>query len=521
MNDIKNNGFMILENVFSNQEIDICRSEINNYIKNNKCLKNSGGLSIPDFINMPGLENCRQLMKNPKIYKCFDSILGPNNYRFCSHNDIGINRVGVIWHKDKLNGNSEKYQTTNIWGKKSGEEHKIFKVLIYLQESFNDKSGLKVVPKSHLDKKIKTDNSIELQPKLGDVIIIDQRITHKGMDFQVDYPRILLSFGFGKNNIFTNEFEKGTIARQMYQKYRIFNNNNKLVISDINRKNEEKGTGKYFVFNKKSFIDIFGSFSDGSIIKVNQIRSNKVIWSGEIRYWDNISGGVHGRRNTDADNKQWEKGDIIAKFNLQLLPSYKIYEPVCTIKKIPKINIDGRICHHRVSILYYLTELYNLTNYIEIGVHNGTSMSYVLSSKNNKICIGIDPFETLLTQDKYMTHYLKKDNITEKKTYSNLQKNNKFNSKIKLIKKLSSDVLDNEINDITYDLLFIDGDHSYQSVISDYNKYINHVKRFGFIVFDDLHQDGPKKAFLEILHYDNRVEFFGIHQLTEGIFIKI
>ena len=36
----------------------------------------------------------------------------------------------------KANGNSEKYQTTNIWGKKSGEEHKIFKVLIYFLSSF-------------------------------------------------------------------------------------------------------------------------------------------------------------------------------------------------------------------------------------------------------------------------------------------------------------------------------------------------------------------------------------------------
>ena len=47
----------------------------------------------------------------------------------------------------------------------------------------------------------------------------------------------------------------------------------------------------------------------------------------------------------------------------------------------PKIEIDGRICHHRIIILFALTELYNLENYLEIGVHNGSSMSYVIQSK--------------------------------------------------------------------------------------------------------------------------------------------
>ena len=34
---------------------------------------------------------------------------------------------------------------------------------------------------------------------------------------QVPMERILVSFGFGKNNIFTDNFEKGTVARQNEQ----------------------------------------------------------------------------------------------------------------------------------------------------------------------------------------------------------------------------------------------------------------------------------------------------------------
>jgi hypothetical protein len=34
------------------------------------------------------------------------------------------------------------------------------------------------------------------------------------MERMVKGSRILVSFGFGKNNIFTDEFEKGTVLRQ-------------------------------------------------------------------------------------------------------------------------------------------------------------------------------------------------------------------------------------------------------------------------------------------------------------------
>lgn len=188
------------------------------------------------------------------------------------------------------------------------------------------------------------------------------------------------------------------------------------------------------------------------------------------------------------------------------------------LDKNPKINIQSRICHHRINILYALTELYGLKNYLEIGVHNGSSMSYVLQSSKNKNCVGIDPFEDLKTNDPHMMHYQNKDKITLIKTLNNIKKNNKYNSNINLIKKLSKDVLDNEIPDI--DLLFIDGDHTYKAVLNDYKKFSKYVKSGGFIVFDDLHQDGPKKCFNEIVSTDKNIKLFGIYKRTEGILIK-
>ena len=40
------------------------------------------------------------------------------NYRFCAHNDVGVDRF-VPWHKDKLNGQYQRFQRLPLWS----EEH--------------------------------------------------------------------------------------------------------------------------------------------------------------------------------------------------------------------------------------------------------------------------------------------------------------------------------------------------------------------------------------------------------------
>lgn len=211
----KQNGF-IIQNIFSNTDILLFKNEVNNFIKNNNTIKNSGGITIPNFIKHKEFVLIPQIINNNKIHNILKQIFNGDNYRFCQHNDIGINRI-VGWHKDKLNGKYSSYETVNIWEENNGEKHEIVKVLIYLADHSNNNDGLKVVPKSHLKKEIQTNNFIQLKPKIGDVIIFDQRITHRGMAKQVPMERILISFGFGKNNIFTDNFEKGTIARQNEQ----------------------------------------------------------------------------------------------------------------------------------------------------------------------------------------------------------------------------------------------------------------------------------------------------------------
>ena len=214
INNFNTNGYIICENVFSNEELDSCTREIMAYFKKRERKIIINGNSIPDFVNKHNcLVSTIELKKSKIIHDSLNIIFDGDNYRFCGHNDIGINRI-VGWHKDKLNGNVSKYQTHDIWTMFENESHEIVKVLIYLEDHSNNNDGLKIVPGSHLTRKINSEGYIQLKPKKGDVIIFDQRITHRGMETQCNDARILVSFGFGKNNIFTDEFEKGTIVRQ-------------------------------------------------------------------------------------------------------------------------------------------------------------------------------------------------------------------------------------------------------------------------------------------------------------------
>jgi len=218
MNNIKffeENGYMIVDNVFTENEINKFIEETNLYLNNpNKLyLKVGKGGSIIDFIKFKEFDETVKIINNKTINNKLKEIFKGDNYRYCCHNDIGVNRLAG-WHKDKLNDEYAVYETIDIWSEYLGETHQVVKVLIYLQDHSNNNDGLKVVPKSNLIREIDYSSYVQLHPKKGDIIIFDQRITHRGMENQIEQQRILISYGFGINNIFTDNFEKGTIQRQ-------------------------------------------------------------------------------------------------------------------------------------------------------------------------------------------------------------------------------------------------------------------------------------------------------------------
>jgi predicted O-methyltransferase YrrM len=154
-------------------------------------------------------------------------------------------------------------------------------------------------------------------------------------------------------------------------------------------------------------------------------------------------------------------------------------------------TVAGRCCHHKVLILHLLTKLNPIQTYVEIGVHNGTSMSYVLRNAPRPLhCIGIDLFEGTIQR-------YKKDSLRLERTRKSLEASNTAGSQVTLIQGNSTrpetvaaakEALGPAAK---ADLVFIDGDHEYKGVKADIERYAPLVKPDGFLVFDDVEPTYP------------------------------
>lgn len=227
-------GYTIVRGLFSQERLQAARKAIIDYMAANLLPENASGKFLPDFIDVPALASVTALKEDPLLLDVLGEIFGGAPYRFCGHCDIGINRVVSGWHKDILNGAYVSYQKVSPWSTGPvGETYKIVKVGIYLEDHSGDNNALQVVPGSHLIERIDTANALRLKSAFGDCIIFDQRITHRGMERSAATattaataataatatigPRIMVTFGFGAENFFTDSFEAGTRARQNEQ----------------------------------------------------------------------------------------------------------------------------------------------------------------------------------------------------------------------------------------------------------------------------------------------------------------
>lgn len=218
LDQLKTKGYIIIKKFYTIDEIIKMRKIIlyNMKVRKNMLIlgsNNSG--SKPNFLNDTNYSSLIPLLKLNDIHKIMSDVFNAP-FHLCFHNDIGLNRI-VNWHKDTLNNQYKHYQKTDIWSEYEGEKHEIYKFLIYLEDHSFDNNGLCLIEESHLERNINInyDKQKYMHNQIGDIIIFDQRITHRGQQNNLGkIDRILISIGFGKNNIFTKEFEEGTIKRQ-------------------------------------------------------------------------------------------------------------------------------------------------------------------------------------------------------------------------------------------------------------------------------------------------------------------
>ena len=146
-----------------------------------------------------------------------------------------------------------------------------------------------------------------------------------------------------------------------------------------------------------------------------------------------------------------------------------------------------RIHHNYHHIVLYVKDYImkeRCKNYFEIGTHFGHSLCSILQSKYrskivscDRFCVGdgIAPDCRVEDVEQLANDNMKKFNIHgyDCKIFRGNSHSNEMHLKVK------DEFLDG------IDLLFIDGDHSYNGVTLDFEKYFGLVNSGGYIIFDD------------------------------------
>ena len=111
---------------------------------------------------------------------------------------------------------------------------------------------------------------------------------------------------------------------------------------------------------------------------------------------------------------------------------------------------------------------------VEVGVHRGMNVKRILNHLNIKKLYLVDPWTGLDEKEK----------SDQQKIYSEVLKEFSNNSKIEIIRKKSLDAC-KDFEDLSLDFVYVDGDHSYESVKQDLNHWYPKIKNFGVICGDD------------------------------------
>jgi predicted O-methyltransferase YrrM len=178
-----------------------------------------------------------------------------------------------------------------------------------------------------------------------------------------------------------------------------------------------------------------------------------------------------------------------------------------SLDMVRQIATEVATFHHHYHILYDIANTFGdkKINYVEIGAYAGGSSCLMMQRLNTTI-ISVDLGEPIPKGVVF-------ENIINYKSNNNYYKYIQGSSQLQetkdlVIQTLNSSKILGHTDKI--DILFIDGDHSLDGVLNDFNLYKDLVNVGGYIVFDDyydnVHSPDVKKALDEII-LPNLVDF--------------
>jgi len=166
----------------------------------------------------------------------------------------------------------------------------------------------------------------------------------------------------------------------------------------------------------------------------------------------------------------------------------------------------------------------NINKIVEIGVYNGCFLLPIAEFSNVE-CIGIDPYTIYIQNDiiDSKIYNIAKTITTDQKLLDNiydrlLNNISKFNIKNVQIKKNKSNEVYTEFIDESIDILHIDGNHDYNSVLDDLINYNTKIKKNGILIMDDTNWTPVMNAMLKFLNINNNYKI--LHKFDEWMILQ-
>lgn len=153
---------------------------------------------------------------------------------------------------------------------------------------------------------------------------------------------------------------------------------------------------------------------------------------------------------------------------------------------------------HAYELVYKALGEYS-GNYLEIGVFNGAGFYKVAIDCPNKKCYAIDPFiEDGCTMGISLVEKNQKLNSQHSSTVEHLNGVDNAELFVMTSHAFRHNLTQEQIVDMGISTILIDGDHSYECVVNDYQLALELIgTQAGGIIFDDVHWPPVLQAFNE------------------------
>lgn len=275
-----NQGFFVLRGVLAAEEVMRLRNVVYDYMErggrlvSTHAFGNHGGWFAGGVHLEHALRDAVSLIDGKaRLHAALESVLGsgrvarnndddqrmnkrtnpsvPRSYRMLSRNEIYIDRYGT-WHSDTVIGAYSRYTPPSLtpcrrafgclWDPLPGggpireREYGVATVATYLEPHENDTQALHVKPRTHVSDVAQRNgvkrrsgahdaDGMVLHPRLGDIIVFDTRLVHRGQDeayanlrkdrtFRAaDRHRGLLALTYGRHNAFSESHDRAFAMR--------------------------------------------------------------------------------------------------------------------------------------------------------------------------------------------------------------------------------------------------------------------------------------------------------------------